>query len=231
MGLTRTVEGARVTAADFKDAKKDYSIMAYVKNPGTLICMGVDVGNWLHCEITQYTLSATEFSTDLNTIARARVLAMLKVKDFEELDSLLIKFGVMSCVIDANPERRKALEFAKRFPGLVKMCFYGNNLRNSKQINVSEVEHTVTVDRTSWLDLSLGRFKNHTIMIPKDSTKEYENQVCALVRVYEKDKDGNPVGRYVNVGNDHYGHARNYAEIALPLAANIASSTGISGVI
>jgi hypothetical protein len=43
------------------------------------------------------------------------------------------------------------------------------------------------------------------------------------VRIYEKDTDGNLVGKYVkgDNNNDHFAHSRNYAEIALPLAVSV----------
>ena len=42
-----------------------------------------------------------------------------------------------------------------------------------------------------------------------------------MIRVYVKDRLGNQTGRYITpIGEDHFAHARNYAEIALPLAAS-----------
>ena len=79
-------------------------------------------------------------------------------------------------------------------------------------------EFTVTVDRTSWLDLALGRFKRRKIKLPQEISFEYREHIKALVRIYEKDNDGNPVGKYINNGDDHFGHARNYNEIAAALA-------------
>ena len=104
------------------------------------------------------------------------------------------------------------------------MCYYGNNIGHSKQIHRhSEEEHSITVDRTSWLDVSLSRFRSSRIVLPIDLSLEYKQQIKAPVRVYEKDKNGNPIGRYITSPNDedHYAHSRNYAEIALPLAANL----------
>ncbi len=50
--------------------------------------------------------------------------------------------------------------------------------------------------------------------------------------MYEKDSDGNPIAKYVKAGSDedHFAHARTYAEIALPLAASIAVSSDIKGM-
>ena len=43
------------------------------------------------------------------------------------------------------------------------------------------------------------------------------------VRTYERDDHGNPTATFVEVGDDHFAHSLNYAEIALPMAAAITS--------
>lgn len=221
-GLTHTVEGAQINDADLDACIGDYT-KSTAKRPG-MITMGVDVGKWIHYEIDQYVMQRR--TNDINLSMDCRILMEGKVQDFEELDQLMRDFAVRFCVIDANPERRKSLEFAQRFWGRVKCCFYGNN-SVGKQVTVHpEPALTVTVDRTSWLDLSLGRFRNHTISVPKDLSTEYKGHIKSPVRIYEKDVNGNPVGRYV-IGaseNDHFAHARNYSEIALALGASLAQS-------
>ena len=83
----------------------------------------------------------------------------------------------------------------------------------------------MTVDRTSWLDLSLGRFRARKITLPVDAPLDYKNHLCSLVRIYKLDKNGNATGTYVKgTEDDHYAHARNYAEMALPLAAGLVNS-------
>jgi hypothetical protein len=217
LGLTHAVEGAKITDAQI--AKLIAGYKKQVKGrPGTIVTMGVDVGKWLHVEITEYIITGN--GPDVNTLSHARVIHQVKVLNFEDLDSLMVEYGVNFCCIDANPERRKAMEFAQRQWGRVKLVFYGVGI-NSKVISVhSDEEHTITVDRTSWLDLSLGRFRNEKIALPADTDIEYKQQLKALVRIYAKDQQGNPVGKYV-CGNedDHYAHARNYNEIAFAMAA------------
>lgn len=220
LGLAHTVDGARIT-----DVMIDQCIGDYRKNPSKnqnrLITMGVDVGRWLHYEICEWILPQGQVN-DLNVESKCRVIDFGKLQHFEELDLKMREHRVNFCVIDANPERRKACEFANRFWGHVKMCFYGRGIQG-KQLHAPKEdtgEPTITVDRTSWLDLSLGRFRAKTISLPQDINEEYKHHLKELVRVYEKDPDGNPVGRYVKgVDDDHYAHARNYAEIALPFAA------------
>ena len=118
-----------------------------------------------------------------------------------------------------RPERRVASDFSKRFIGHVKLCFYVNGI-SGKEIHVPKADeiNTLSVDRTSWMDLALGRFKKETIQIPYDIDQEYKDQLKAPVRIYKKDSSGNPVGKYDNGSNDdHYAHARVYSEIALAL--------------
>lgn len=227
--MTHVVEGAKITDTYIANCTSNFKKMQQVP-VGSLVTMGVDVGKWLHIEIDQWFFN--KIGSDINLLATTKLIQELKVLNFEELDQLMLQFGVRFCVIDANPERRKALEFAQRFNGRVRMCFYGNNV-NGKQIHLhSDEEHTLTVDRTSWLDLSLGRFKSKKILLPVDLSPEYKNHIKAPVRVYKKDSNGNTVGTYVT-GNedDHFSHARNYAEIALPLAVGVAQSQNVEGIL
>ena len=50
----------------------------------------------------------------------------------------------------------------------------------------------------------------------------------ALVKKPERDNNGNPTAKYINVADDHFAHANNYAEIALPLGAAMGSYRSIS---
>ena len=90
----------------------------------------------------------------------------------------------------------------------------------------------MTVDRTSWMDMSLGRFRRQKIVLPSDTSLEYKNHIKAPVRIYKYDQNGNPYGKY-ECGNeeDHFAHARTYSEIALQLAASLAQGQDISGVL
>ena len=223
-GNPHIVDGARVT-----DPEIERAIQQFFKKDapplGRLITMGVDVGSWLHYVICVW--FPKRMGSDLNMMSECRVLCEGKVATFEELDGLMRQWQPLICVIDANPERRKAYEFAVRFFGHVKLCFYGKGI-TGKAISTPAEGHTITVDRTSWIDASLGRFHNKTIQLPMDTSREYKEHIKALIRVYEKDKDNNPVGRYINQGADHFGHAQTYAEIALPVAASFASNTDIA---
>jgi hypothetical protein len=221
MGETHIVAEAQVTDADIEDCIGNYRNGEL--NPRGIITMGVDVGKFLHYEIDDFLPGR---SYDINADSLCRVIKFGKLDHFEEIDDLIMQYRIRFCVVDMQPERRKAIELANRFWGHVKTCYYAMGIHGKE---ISEIKHepTIQVDRTSWLDLSMSRFKHKRIVLPKDISYEYREHVKSLVRDYYKDQHGNPCSRWTNVDDDHYAHARNYAEIALPLAASIGGSSNI----
>jgi hypothetical protein len=220
MGLPHIVKGAGVTDAQIKSTIKDYRMMSDYSG-SRVVTMGVDVG-WpiIHVEIDEWILPDHAVN-DLNLSSTPRVIFMGEVPNFDDLIDLFYNFNVHFGVIDSQPERRLALEFANKIYGRIRCCSYEVGIEG-KTMHLDSVEPRVKVDRTSWLDLSLGRFKRKDgIFLPCDTTEDYKRHIKAQIRVYKKDKNGNQTGHYITpVGEDHYGHARNYAEIALPLAAS-----------
>lgn len=218
LGKPHIVEGARVTDPELKKCIGDH--LTYEAMDGGVITMGIDVGNWLHFEIDKWHIRGNSGS-NVNTYSKPLVLRAGKCRNFEELDQLMEDYNVHYAVIDMQPEKRKALEFAQRWFGRVSLCYYARGI-SGKSLHINDEELSVHVDRTSWLDLSLGRFHSASIVLPRDISNEYKMHMKAPVRIYEKDVDGNPVGRYVKSESaaDHHAHSRNYAEIALPLAVS-----------
>lgn len=225
LGEPHIVKGARITDKMIEDCMGQHCQGPSKHNK--IITMGVDVGTWLDVEINEWTVAPSLIDNDINLSAKPRLIFEQRIEEFEHLDRLMHDYRIHYAVIDANPERRKALEFCRRFHGYVSMCIYGNNV-NGKDLHEKEDDHMVTVDRTSWMDLALGRFKNQTIILPIDVSLDYRSHVKAPVRVYKKDSNGNPTAKYIEGSSaDHFAHARTYAEIALPFAAAIGSPRDI----
>lgn len=226
LGLPYIAEGSRITENQLIDA---ISIGTRSKNDpftnnGRLITMGVDQGNWLH-----YVICAWEFDryrNDLNMMARCEILKEGKAVQFVELGQLMREWQIVMCVIDAQPEKRLAYELAMDFYNHIKLCFYNHSV-SGRQIDHNPDQQRVLVDRTSWLDVSLNRFKNGTVTLPRDTSSEFKEHIQALVRRYKEDSNGNPVGYYDNMGPDHFAHAYSYAEIALPIAASLVTNEDI----
>lgn len=239
MGMPHVVEGARVDDEMINKAilKSNGHRKTSPPPSGMMVMMGVDVGKWLHVEISAYNVK--RLGNDINVMSDCLVLWEGEVLQFEELDRLMHDWQVLQCVIDIRPEQRKAYEFACRFWGHVKLCMFGRTTGKMISVNPAHDSHVVTVDRTSWLDLSLGRFHNGTIALPTDVSAKYKEQIKSPVRIYKKDEYGNPVGDYISVcknskaiedsanAKDHFGFARCYNEIALPLGACLMTNQSI----
>lgn len=229
MGLPHLTKGAQVTEAMINGRISDFRI---TDNHDTkmLTTMGVDVGSWNHVIIQQWLLPSV-LGADLNTQAIPRTIQMCKVRDFGDLDRLMRRYNINACVIDMFPERRMAKQFADRFPGYVKLCYYARSISGRSLIVPKDEDETIidwriNVDRTSWLDTALGRFHTGRVLLPQDTEQEFKEHIQNIVRVPKLDKDDNPIVEYETKENkqDHYAHAFTYAEIALPLA--VARSTG-----
>jgi len=225
-GIPFVVEGARVSDSHIKKAIGNYQSTVSI-NASKIRTMGIDVGKYCHYEICEWDILGN--SQDINVTARPRVLRADKVLTFEELDLLIKEYLPSHTVIDALPETRKAQELCDRFAGLVTKCFYSESIKTRGTERVDEKDQ-VTVNRTMWLDLSLGRFQQERITLPADISEEYKKHLKSLVKRYDKDALGNTIARYIHTGADHFGHARNYSEIALSLALGVSATNGESGV-
>ena len=229
-GLPYIPDGGQVTEEEIDNAVRHYFKEQQRPDIGTerTIVMGVDQGKWNHVVIVEYLMSGGE---DINSGTTAKLLYETKLPgdDFTHLDGLMREWQIKMCVIDADPQINDARRFARRFPGYVYLCRYRAG-QIGKEITVAEEDGgapVATVDRTNWLDASVGRWHSNRITIPADTSLEFKDHIKALVRTYEKNTQGNPVAIYLSTGPDHFSHAFNYAEIALPMAAGIVSGADI----
>lgn len=232
MGLPHIVKGARVNDAEINQCIGNYKNGGSLPSANKIVTMGIDVGNWLHYVVVEWDLNSIFTTPDVNMNAHARVLEINKVLNFEDIDTVWYKYRPNATVIDSQPDRRKSYELVQRFFGSAWTCFYSPGttskmLTKTKDTDGQELDYSVTVDRTGWLDLSLSRYRNRSIILPLDTPNEFREQIKALVRKPEIDKNGNPIARYKNIGADHFGHATNYSEIALPLAAALSQGRNI----
>ncbi len=229
LGLPHIVKSFQLTEEMFNSCISNYRALQFDRKH--FVTMGVDVGqNVLHVEIDGWEIGQHS-GYDINTYSRCRMLGEFTVHEFNQLDTLMQAFGVRFCVIDCQPDKRSALEFANRYPGRVKLCRYTVGVNGRNMSVAPDSEHIIHVDRTSWLDLALGRFRTGTIELPSNVSTDYRKQVLAQIRVPKKDQNGNLVAKYETPGklHDHFGHARTYAELALPFAVGMGQAENIVG--
>lgn len=232
LGLTHVIEGAQVSDADIEECTAHYKSFEVVA-PNKIVTMGIDVGRKLDVEIDLWDIDMSCPTVDINIMAHCRMIKAIRLDNFDDLDRLMFVYGVKFAVIDRNPETRSALSFARRHPGRVALCQYIKGI-TGRVLKYDEANSIVSVDRTTWMDLSLGRFigEKKRISLPVDTSLDYKEHIKAPARIYKKDNDGNVTAKYVTGTNeaDHFAHARNYAEIALPLAAGLLKNEDIGSI-
>lgn len=138
------------------------------------------------------------------------------VNDFQEIVNLFTQFKCVGGVIDAEPERRESLRLCQLLSGRFAHCDYIFS-QQGRQIQYDEEEMSLKVNRTSWLDQVMHRFKRTDILLPKDLSKEYIRHICEPARITKQDKWGQKYGVYVNQNPDHLAHATVYAELAFTI--------------
>lgn len=235
MGLPYIGEGAQVSDQEIDAAIGNYSInQCYPKRgrSNRLITLGVDQGKWCHWTACEWFLDGG-FTSDINASAMCKVLGMGKFHelDWNILDELMVQWQVMACVVDADPQINEARRFAKKYHGYAYLCRYRSGKVGKEIVESNEDAPMLTVDRTNWLTASLGRFRLGKITLPADVSIEFRDHMKALVRTYVRDENNNPIATFVDTEADHYAHALNYAEIALPMAASIVSGQSVEKLI
>jgi hypothetical protein len=231
MGRTHAVAGAKITDDDIQQCKKDYRKGNTPK--ASIRTMGVDVGGVNHVWIDEWSfpsrITPGLLINDESTCSLIfETTTSGNANDFGELDKLMNEFRIDACIIDAEPERREAYKFATRHWGRILLLDWLWSQQGRQILVSSEEERTMKANRTSWLDLSQGRFRNRTINLPADISNEAMSHIKEPQRIYKKDKYGNPFGYYESAKADHFAFARVFSELALGFAISIGSSKNIT---
>lgn len=236
LGLTHAVSGAKITDEQLTECVGTHTMME-TSSGNHIVTMGIDPGHNKHYyEICEYIIDGQSEIRDINLMSKARMIKCGFTDSFDYFEQLFVQYNVTFAVIDAQPQVTLSKRFCQKFQGRALMCYYTTGLTSRKDIRFSENDnddYNLTVDRTLWLDVSLGRFKSKRLQLPRDTPTEYKNHMKTLVRAYKKDKQGNPIGMYVKgeKEHDHYAHARNYCEIALPFAASLMHHQNIENIL
>lgn len=223
LGLPHVPRGGKLTTEALDACIRDYGLGPKSDEVTTA---GVDVGSVLNVVIRG--------PVDIETGERPLRYAA-EVPTFDELGTILTKFKVKTCVIDALPETRKARELQSAFPlGVVWLAYYSTQRTGSKKLKPIEPnisEGVVNLDRTRTLDEMFAQVYAGTRSLPLDikTVSRYYKQMQTSVRVVEKTRGGKgeSVARYVETGADHYAHAENYENVAASGSLMAGGSVGV----
>lgn len=218
LGLPHVVAGSQLSSDVIQSCRAPY--FNGELRPG-LVTMGIDVGEYLHIVINSYRFEPKIFDVNMNSLCQLMYYGKIPVNgnpDFAYLiGDLFKKYQPTHLCIDAGPERAAAELLVKQLPGRAHTVNYAETVDGK---DISEIEdHKISVNRTYWLDISLGRFKNQKITLPSSLDPEFIANMCVPTRHYTKDRNGKTIIRYMGSAKDDYAHAYNYAEIALRMAS------------
>ncbi|MGE0131927.1 MAG: phage terminase large subunit family protein [Blastocatellales bacterium] len=233
LGIPFAPSDARVSEAMWRALADGYDERFFNATQWTRTTMGVDVGAWLN-----YRIDGT--ASD----GRRYIRAMGKVRKWEELSDLMMRYGVRSCVVDAHPELHKAKEWAEQFKGRVRRAYYPNSAALSgklfalgsseerkiqtaaqkRQLKARAEVRTeaadsdiVQINRTMAMDKVFSLIADAGIICPPSliENREIISQIGAPTREIVKDDEGQERAVWNHTAPDHYFHASVYALIAL----------------
>ena len=168
--------------------------------------MGVDTGRALHTVILR---------SGPNLKGPETMVYLGECHEFGELDALMKRFKIGSCVIDGLPETHATREFARRHPGKVHLCFFQENQRGKAAFDQDAQQ--VVVNRTEALDASRAAVRNKMLILPRrDHVVETfaQHMTCDAKVLDEDEETGVKKYRYVKTGTNHFSLAFTYAWLA-----------------
>lgn len=218
LGEPHLLEGARLTDKIIDDCLGKHRLEDQRPQASTRqIVMGVDVGSFLDIVVAEYLYDRDPgYEPHLNSVCKPLWVGRLPGSDFGVLDRLMAEWQVQYCCIDFQPETVNAKAFARRFHGYASVVQYrkGTSGHEVKETKDDDRVSILTVDRTAFLDMSLGRFHKGRTVLPQNIPSVFRDHLKNLVRTYELDDMGKPKAVYVSLGADHLAHALNLTEVA-----------------
>lgn len=179
--------------------------------------MGVDVGKTSWCVITKPNVNgendviyAERIRQDGDNYAGKRLVMLFNV------------FGCIQGVIDSGPDISLAQYMVTQLKGRFMACRYDNRAASRVKtldvlVSIDEEEGIVVVNRTGLFD-GLVRKVNKGLTRLNSRSTEYElmkAHLKSLKRIELTDSDtGEYMVNWVNTGDDHYGHALGYSDVA-----------------
>jgi hypothetical protein len=184
--------------------------------------MGVDVGAVLHVVVRKFAREA-----DGSRVRQAVFLG--QIDRWEELDDLVERYDVRMAVVDALPEHHKALEWARRHEGRVKVAYYVGGKEGTKHDEPTREkaaeEFAVDLDRTRHFDALRASYLAREVVNPaglEGLVTDYVQHFLRVKRVMATDGHGNNYATWTRTGDDHWVHAEIYCQAAMELIGPVA---------
>ncbi len=170
--------------------------------------MGVDTGKELHVVVSRRRDPRGEEP-------KREVIWIGTLHSYEELDSLMDRFDVSTCVIDALPEIHATRAFAERHRGQVWLNYFNEGQKGSYKWD--HEQHIVQVNRTEALDAAKKAIRDGEVILPRrvpllETFAEHLSSDAK--KLIEDEETGAKSYRYIRTGTNHFSLAFTYDWIA-----------------
>ena len=166
--------------------------------------MGVDIGKKIHVVIG---IRTGREAYDIFCIRR--------LNDLYELHDLALKMNVHGCVIDAGPHDFGVLDFQRKEPYTIYLCYYSEQMPGKPHYD--RKLGLVKCNRNEWCDKVHTTFCGNNIRLPRASPEinEYAREMTRTAKTTIVHPDtGVLKPRWIKLGEDHYYHATLYFLLA-----------------
>lgn len=136
------------------------------------------------------------------------------VSSFAEAARKMNAYRISCLAVDAQPERREAMDLAAMFPGRVFLVRYDWNIAAAAMSFDPTKSPVVSVNRTGAIDAMMDAIRGLRTIPVRTPPAGYVEQLQALKRRLAYTPKGDPYHTYISVGADDYGHAEAYAIVA-----------------
>lgn len=170
---------------------------------------GLDVGKTCHLIVMaqagthSYVVWA---ETIANTIARPATEVVLERFDF---------FRCRKMVVDAGPDITLVNQLVSaRGLGRISACQYVRSVPGLDIISEHDDGQLIKADRSKTMGATMKAHNSGFIHYPKEQVEDIWAHLKTIKKIRSLDVSGDEVERFEATGEDHYGHALNYANIA-----------------
>ena len=199
---------------DVENKLSAHQVLALCSDSGMLeasdrsCTMGVDVGKEHHVVVSRR-LDPT------GKDRKREVIWIGTAQSYEELDSLMTRYKVSKCVIDAMPELHATRAFSERHRGRVWMNYFNESQKGA--FKWDQETHIVQVNRTEALDAAKKGIRDAEVILPRRIPLLdvfAEHLASDAKKLIEDEETGSKTYRYIRTGTNHYSLAFTYDWIA-----------------
>ncbi len=204
LGFSYVAEDDKLLTSDVMSCCGSDQMLSRYELTGT--AMGADIGK------TNHVLIAKKVDKK-----RAKIIYMGRVKGFDALHDLAVRFNVKSEVDDLRPYEEAFRKHQTDSKHKVFGCVYQDRMKQA--MRTDDREGIYTVNRTDSFDGSHRWVVSKEVELPRKCAEvdEFARQMCNCAKVLETNDRGDRTYRYRPTGTkeEHYRNAANYLQLAL----------------